>query len=80
MGHSENELMEARKFAAKPWRDFARDLRTGKEIPASHSDPMQIALRNDAIADEIESGSHDDNFTVWQAMQYFLTGKEKPLL
>jgi len=39
--------------------------------------PKKIPVYKNSLlyADEVESGQHDNNFSVWQEMHYFLTGE-----
>lgn len=70
-------VQDARNFAAQTERDLIAALETGK---LKANDPASwIKKLKQSVAD-IEAGKCDGNFTVWQRMNYFLTGECVPLL
>lgn len=76
------DLNEARKYAAKinhKLADHAFDNDFGFASHVTDDDKREYADKQRTFAREIEAGLHDGNFTVWQRMQYYLTGEWVPL-
>jgi hypothetical protein len=70
-------LNNARIYAAKVNRECAKHAFDPDYGFASHitdKDKQDYADKELKLAEEIENGLHDNNFTVWQRMNYFLTG------
>ena len=73
----------ARNYAAKIDRDIAEHAFDDDFGFASHvtdDDKHEYVKKHIKLAEEIEAGEHDNNFTVWQRMNYFLTGESVPFL
>lgn len=76
-------LQEARKAATQPNLDYIEAIDNGTAGFASH---VTIAQIQEIRAGEVEqirkirAGESDHNFTVWQRMNTFLTGKTVALL
>ena len=78
MNHTETELQAARVYAAQINRDLAAaafDEDFGWASHITQSGKQQYADEQIKYAEEIEVGLHDGNFTIWQRMQYHLTGE-----
>jgi len=78
-----NKLDQARKYAAKinhKLADGAFDDDAGFASHVTYQDKVEYARYQRQLAEEIEDGHHDNNFTIRQRMEYFLTGKCTPLL
>ena len=74
---------QAREYAAKINWDLsahAFDDDFGFASHVTQSDKQIYADKQKKLAEEIEAGMHDHNFTVWQRMNYFLTGESIPFL
>ncbi len=72
-----HDLKRARQHVAQWTRKNAKAIRVcgdyGIHVSESEKDS---SLQNSLLyADEVESGQHDNNFSVWQEMHYFLTGE-----
>lgn len=77
------QIQRARRYAARPSLRYARSAEAGKIDFASHVTSSQIysIIREHRVyAREILEGLHDHNFTVWQRMNYYLTGECPALL
>jgi len=75
-------IKQARVYAAKIHREIAAEALTA-DYYANHvttEKRQEIKERNIKLAEEIERGEHDHNFTVAQKMHYFLTGECPALL
>lgn len=80
---SEKDLQRARNYAAEKDRDLAAhvfDYDFGFADHVTDDDKCDYAAKRISYAKEIEAGEHDGNFTVWQEMNYFLTGECVPFL
>jgi len=71
------DLRRARQHVAQWRRENAKAIRLcgdyASHVSESEKDStLQYSL---GYADEIESGQHDNNFSVWQRMNTFLTGE-----
>jgi len=76
-------IQQARICAAKinhSLADHALDEDFGFASHVTESEKKQYAAKERQYAHEIESGKHDNNFTIWQRMNYFLTGECLALL
>ena len=74
----ESLIQKAREYASKNLKEGARKIRSGEKKMASHvtkEEKLKIAKRKEDYANEIIAGRHDVNFTVWQRMNYYLTGE-----
>ena len=79
----EDKTQQARIYAAKIHRDIAATCFDDDFGFASHvtqEDKQAYKEKEIEQAEEIEAGKHDHNFTVWQRMNYFLTGECPALL
>lgn len=77
------DIQKARVYAAKIDREIAAHAFDPDYGFASHvtdADKQAYADRHLKLAEEIEAGLHDHNFTVWQRMNYYLTGECVPFL
>ena len=77
------QLKAARVYAAKIDRDIAAhafDPDFGFAAHVTYKDKVIYAANHALHACEIEAGLHDHNFTVWQRMNYYLTGECVPFL
>ncbi len=73
----------AREYAAKinhSMADHALDADRGFASHVTHQDKIAYQKRQREYANEIEAGKHDHNFTIWQRMNYFLTGESVAFL
>ena len=73
----------ARVYAAKINRELAAHAFDNDFGFASHvtlADKQAYAERNIKLAENIEAGKLDNNFTVCQRMNYYLTGECVPFL
>lgn len=78
-----HQLNQARKYAASINRRYAKSIELGTCDFASHitrEAQLQIAKREHVQADAIEAGECDHNFTIWQRMNYFITGESVAFL
>jgi len=75
--YSPEHIQAAREHAAQAERDLIESIESG-ETKCRDGSAWCVELRN-AIA-AIESGASDNNFTIWQRMNAFLTGECPPLL
>ena len=78
-----DRLNEARKYAAGFERRSCRQWLTNPDYGADHvttSQRGEIAAINMRKALQTEYGERDNNFTIWQRMDYFLTCKCVPFL
>ena len=78
-----NEVDKARHYAAGAHYRCALAALAGEIDFPSHMTKDRIEdyiIRDVTLAIEIEQGKHDHNFTVWQRMNYYLTGECVPLL
>ena len=76
------ELIAARKYAAEIPRKLAAEALTA-DYYADHvtiQDRVEIKERELKRAEQIENGEHDHNFTIWQRMNYYITGESIALL
>lgn len=84
MIYTEQQLQQAREYAALINWDLAAYAFDIEESGfASHvtiADRREYADKQGQYAREIEQGLHDNNFTIWQRMQYYFTGETIPLL
>jgi hypothetical protein len=78
-----DRLNEARKYAAGFERRSCRQWLTNPDYGADHVTTSQhgkYAARKMLEVLRIERGECDHNFTIWQRMDYFLTGESVPFL
>jgi hypothetical protein len=69
---------QARIYAAKINRDLAAscfDPGFGFASHITQRDKENYSIEQLKLADEIETGEHDHNFTIWQRMNYYETGE-----
>ena len=81
--YTKQQLQAARVYAAQPSRDCADHAFDDDFGFASHvtrEDKRRYVEDNLKHAAEVEAGKHDGNFTIWQRMNYFLTGECVPFL
>jgi hypothetical protein len=76
-GFTKEQLQEARIYAASFSHKVVAAIDSGKIVPNDPAAYRQIFVDSAA---RIEAGLADGNFTVWQRMNYFLTGESVPLL
>jgi hypothetical protein len=79
---TESELKEALAKVANEYRETAHIMRTSNYY-ADHiteSDKERFLVELLKKADEIEKGLHNRNFTIWQKVDYMLTGESVPFL
>ena len=72
------QLINARTHAAKGNDNYAKAIMTNKMSFPPHvtrEKQIEIADHQLAYAKEIRAGKHDSNFTIWQRMDTFITGK-----
>ena len=77
------KLNEARRYAAMVCRDCAHACLLDFDGDYNHLSPSQrgaYAAKDMIHALKIERGECDHNFTIWQRMDYFLTGESVPFL
>jgi len=75
---SHEELINARLHVASLHREYARDIRSGKEPYAAHvteEQKEQFAREEEELAYGVVSGAHDHEFWCWQLMNTFITGR-----
>ena len=78
-----DRLNEARKYAAGFERRSCSQWLTNPGYGADHVTTLQrgeMAAKNMRNALQTECGECDHNFTIWQRMDYFLTGESVPFL
>ena len=78
---TETELRNALEMVADGIRRNAVLIRKGEY--ASHvteEEKDKIMAENLTYADEVEKGLHNRNFTIWQKVDYLLTGESVPFL
>ena len=78
---NEEYIQKARDYAASVNIEYADNIRDGK-VKFSTMSPERIKefeKKQRKLAEEIKAGKHDSNFTIWQRMNYFFTGKSEPL-
>ena len=84
MSHTEIELQVARVAAAQIEHDIAHaainDPLYGFASHVTQAEKVEYAERHKQYAVDIEAGLCDNNFTVWQRMNYHLTGEMIALL
>lgn len=71
------ELQQARDYVASNHRSISNAIYK-KDDYADHvteNQKIDFLQKGLVYAIEIELGQHDDNFTVWQKMNTFITGK-----
>jgi len=71
-------IKEARKYAAQinhKLADTCLDDDFGFASHVTHQDKLDYQLKERVHALEIEQGIHDHNFTIWQRMNYYMTGE-----
>lgn len=76
------QIQDARSYAAGIYRQLAKEAMTA-DYYASHvtkEDRLKIQEDNLKLAEEIENGQHDHNFTIRQSMYYYLTGESVAFL
>ena len=81
--YSKEKLQEAREYAAESnykLAHHAHDKDFGFASHITEQDKDDYVEKQTKYAEEIEAGKHDDNFTVWQRMNYYLTGENIPFL
>lgn len=81
--HTPEQIQKAREYAAEiEFRiaDEALDPGFGFAPHVTESEKRKYADDARAHAEAIVRGEHDNNFTIWQRMNYYLTGKFVPLL
>lgn len=79
---TQDQVQAARVFAANNPRRMAEEALTA-DYYADHvtmEDRQRIKVEKETLANEIENGLHDHNFTVVQQMWYYLTGESVALL
>ena len=78
------ELQEARDHVGQKTRDNAAAILRGEWGYADHCNTPKhwegFAAKEIQLADQIEAGELDHNFTIWQSINYFLTGECPGLL
>jgi len=70
-------LQQARIYAAKINRDIAKNALNnnfGFASHVTHNDKLEYIDSQLNLANEIKQGLHDNNFTIAQRMNYYLTG------
>lgn len=80
---NEAKLQAAREYAAKIHHKLAASAFDPDFGFASHiteEDKQKYSDDQRRYAAEVEAGEHDSNFTIWQRMNYFLTGECTPFL
>jgi len=75
--YTPEELQKARIYAAKTERNMIEAYKS-KEFLVNN--PEKWLADTNKIIKDIESGKLDGNFTIWQRMNYYLTGKCPALL
>ena len=79
---TESDIQKARQYAAENSRAMAAEALTA-DYYADHVDiewRKRIRDEKNTLADEIEQGLHDHNFTIRQRMYYYLTGESVALM
>ena len=77
-----DELIEARKHVADDIVTVAYAIYK-QDVYADHVTPKkktELLHRDISYAEEVQKGLHDDNFTIWQRMNTFITGECVALL
>lgn len=77
------DITAAREYAAQIHHQMADSVFDDDFGFASHvtdSDKRKYAEDQRKYAEEVLRGEHDNNFTIWQRMNYFLTGECVPFL
>ena len=78
-----SDKQAARVYAAKIDRELAAhafDPDFGFADHVTPEDKAEYVAKHIALAEQIEAGELDHNFTVWQRMEYFRTGQSVPFL
>lgn len=81
--NKDSRLQDARDYAASisdRLADRALDDDFGFAEHVTHEDKLRYIERHRRNAAEIRDCKHDHNFTIWQRMNYYLTGKDVALL
>lgn len=81
--YSEEQLQAAREYAAQVHKDLAKhclDKDFGFANHVTELEKRAYKAKQLQIAEDIEAGHCDSNFTVAQRMHYFLTGESIALL
>lgn len=76
-------LHQARQYAAQVNHNCANhafDSDFGFACHITYADKVKYVAKERQYAREIETGIHDHNFTIWQRMNYYLTGEMVALL
>lgn len=76
-------VKQAREYAAQINHNCANhafDTNYGFASHVTYADKVKYVIKERQYAREIEAGLHDNNFTIWQRMNYFLTGECVALL
>ena len=79
---TEWQLQDARVYASKIYWQLAEEA-IAADYYASHvtkDDRLKIQKDNLKLAEEVENGQHDHNFTIRQSMYYYLTGESVAFL
>lgn len=71
------QIQEAREAATLPERKLIASLLSGETVA---NDPVAWIEELEASVDSIRAGRCDGNFTVWQRMDFHLTGSCRPFL
>lgn len=74
---SPDQIQAARVAAVKVNRDLIASLESGE---TKANDPESWIKSLKACADDVEAGKYDHNFTIWQRMNFHLTGESVPFL
>jgi len=81
--YTDEKMQEARVHAAKIERRCAAECFNPDFGFADHvtqEDKQRYREKQLRMAEEIEAGKHDHNFTIWQRMNTYLTGECVPFL
>lgn len=76
-------LTLARNYAASVNLRYAISIERGQVEFADHMTreaQLTIAKKERRLAKEIQAGKHDHNFTIWQRMNYNITGESVAFL
>ena len=79
---TESELKEALAKVANDLREHAQMMRKSNYY-ADHiteEDKERFLAKDLEYANEVENGLHNRNFTIWQRVDYMLTGESVPFL
>ena len=82
-GYTQKKIQQAREYAAQIEYRLSNECLLPNFGYADHvteQDKQKYSEKYFRYAQEIEQGIHDNNFTIWQRMNYYLTGESVAFL